>query len=243
VWVVVYLGLIVGATGLVRSLFARRWRRGFWRRVTGVGLALTLVGALLPAPERTVPLTDRLLDRATPTFEFSEFHSAEVDASCERAFDAVLAVTAPEIRGFGLLTWIRRMGRPGPEDILNAPAEKPLLTVATSTTFRELGRRPGREIVIATVLAPPAGAVLLSGDPGGFRELATPGVAKAAMSVAMQPLDAGRCHLTTETRVHATDASTRRRFAAYWRLIYPGSALIRRMWLRAVVRRAMQPAS
>jgi hypothetical protein len=52
--------------------------------------------------------------------------------------------------------------------------------------------------------------------------------------------DAGpaACTLTTETRVYATDASTRRRFALYWRVIYPGSALIRRMWLRAIAHRA-----
>ena len=41
-----------------------------------------------------------------------------------------------------------------------------------------------------------------------------------------------------ETRVHATDAPTKRKFAAYWRTIYPGSALIRVMWLRAIRRRA-----
>jgi hypothetical protein len=46
--------------------------------------------------------------------------------------------------------------------------------------------------------------------------------------------------LTTETRVYATDASSRRRFARYWRVIYPGSSLIRRMWLRAVEKRAEQ---
>jgi hypothetical protein len=44
--------------------------------------------------------------------------------------------------------------------------------------------------------------------------------------------------LTTETRVFATDAPTRRKFAAYWRVIYPGSALIRMMWLRAIKQRA-----
>jgi len=33
-------------------------------------------------------------------------------------------------------------------------------------------------------------------------------------------------------------APRRRRFAAYWRLIYPGSALIRRSWLRAIRQRA-----
>ena len=36
-----------------------------------------------------------------------------------------------------------------------------------------------------------------------------------------------------------TVRAARRRFAAYWRVIYPGSAIIRRMWLRAIERRAM----
>jgi hypothetical protein len=47
--------------------------------------------------------------------------------------------------------------------------------------------------------------------------------------------------VSTETRVFANNAAARRRFAAYWRLIYPGSAMIRRMWLRAIVRRALSP--
>jgi hypothetical protein len=29
-----------------------------------------------------------------------------------------------------------------------------------------------------------------------------------------------------------------RQFAVYWRLIHPGSDIIRRMWLRAIKRRA-----
>ena len=40
--------------------------------------------------------------------------------------------------------------------------------------------------------------------------------------------------ISTETRVFSNGAETRRRFARYWRMIYPGSALIRRMWLRAI---------
>jgi hypothetical protein len=47
-----------------------------------------------------------------------------------------------------------------------------------------------------------------------------------------------RSLVSTETRVFANSASARRRFARYWRVIYPGSALIRRMWLRAVEKRA-----
>jgi hypothetical protein len=58
------------------------------------------------------------------------------------------------------------------------------------------------------------------------------------MNFAITPQDAGTCLVSTETRVYGTDASAGRRFAPYWRLIYPGSAIIRRMWLRAIRIRA-----
>jgi hypothetical protein len=58
------------------------------------------------------------------------------------------------------------------------------------------------------------------------------------MNFLVLPDGKGGSLVSTETRIHASDAAARRRFAAYWRVIYPGSALIRRMWLRAIRRRA-----
>jgi len=69
------------------------------------------------------------------------------------------------------------------------------------------------------------------------RALDDPGYAKATMNFLITESESG-CVVTTETRVHATDARSRRRFGMYWLAIYPGSALIRRMWLRAIKRRA-----
>jgi len=46
--------------------------------------------------------------------------------------------------------------------------------------------------------------------------------------------------LRTETRVFANGARARRRFAWYWRLIYPGSSLIRYAWLRAIAKRVVR---
>ncbi len=63
------------------------------------------------------------------------------------------------------------------------------------------------------------------------------------MNFLIEDAGLGACTVTTETRVYATDASTSRRFAGYWRVIYPGSALIRRMWLRAIKHRAESPPS
>ena len=68
--------------------------------------------------------------------------------------------------------------------------------------------------------------------------LEDPGYAKASMNFAVRPLGDGSSLLATETRVEATDDATRLRFGAYWRLIYPGSALIRVNWLDAIRRRA-----
>jgi hypothetical protein len=75
--------------------------------------------------------------------------------------------------------------------------------------------------------------------PARFAALADPGYAKAAMSFRCIQETGGWCRLTTETRVFATSPGASRRFAAYWRLIYPGSAVIRRMWLRAIRDRAV----
>jgi hypothetical protein len=49
--------------------------------------------------------------------------------------------------------------------------------------------------------------------------------------------------LSTETRVLATDAAARRSFRHYWRLIYPGNAVIRIALLRAIRRSAERSQS
>src|SRR5207245_845842 len=61
-----------------------------------------------------------------------------------------------------------------------------------------------------------------------------PGFVLATMNFVVTPDGNSGSVVSTETRVFANSPSTRRQFAVYWRLIYPGSAIIRRMWLRAV---------
>jgi hypothetical protein len=65
-----------------------------------------------------------------------------------------------------------------------------------------------------------------------------PGFTLATMNFVVTPDGGNGSVVSTETRVFANSAPARRRFAVYWRVIYPGSAIIRRMWLRAIQRRA-----
>ena len=244
---VVYLGLIaafLGGVSLLRplSFLAIRTRRQAVL-VLALGFIVVVIGGSLPAGEVRVATPRTQLDQFSPAYQFSEFHSIVIAAPKEQVYRALKLVTAGEITLFRTLTWLRRFGRPGPENILNPPLHVPLFDVATTTSFLVLAEEPDREIVLGTLVAAPRGWRPPSKPtPDGFKALfvnsKTPGFASATMNFRIEEAGPTACTLTTETRVYATDASTRRRFARYWRVIYPGSALIRRMWLRAIARRA-----
>jgi hypothetical protein len=79
---------------------------------------------------------------------------------------------------------------------------------------------------------------LVPTDAATFRQLPSPGLARAAWNFKLQALDGGRTRLSTETRVRCADATTARWFRVYWRIVAPGSGLIRWAILRQVRRRA-----
>ena len=74
--------------------------------------------------------------------------------------------------------------------------------------------------------------------PDRFREPLAPGLAQAAWNFEVTPTPAG-ADLTTETRIRCADPATLRRFRRYWRVVAPGSGLIRLAILRQVRREAI----
>ncbi len=238
-----FLACFVGFVSLLRPLkFLRISSRYRGAAVFGGGLVLILGVFSLPAKDTWVQWPHALLDEFVAVYQFEEFHAIRVHAPRERVFQAIKEVRADEIFLFRTLVWIRRFGRPGPESILNPGKDAPLLEVATKTSFLLLDEEPDQEIVLGTLVAAPRGwRPKKDPTPQDFRALRAPGFALAAMNFRIADSGTGDLLLTTETRVYATDAPTRRKFAAYWRVIYPGSALIRRMWLRAVKKRAEEP--
>ena len=238
----VYSALVLTCVGLVAVIrpvprvHLDTRRRGL--AVAGAGLCLVAGGLLLPASEsRTAAVTTRL-DEFVPAWQFHEVHTMRIAAPPDRVFDAIKRVRADEIFLFHTLTWIRRAGRPLPPGILNAGSRDSMLDVATKGGFIWLGDDRPRELVVGTVIAAPAGFRRAMLTPGLFTA-PPPGFALAAMNFVVTPDGANGSVVSTETRVFASSTPVRRRFAAYWRVIYPGSALIRRMWLRAIEHRAL----
>lgn len=238
---VVYSGLAIALLGLVSAIRPMRRLRISSRfrgaAVTAAGIAVPGIGLMLPARESRVSRVETRIDEFMPVWQFSEFHRTEIAAPPARAFEAMKAVSADEIFLFRALTWIRRGGRPLPESILNAAKGESLIDVATRSGFVRLAEDSPRELVIGTVVKKPA-ATRLALTPDVFRRPLPPGFAIATMNFLVTPNGAGGSVVSTETRVFANSPSARREFAMYWRVIYPGSAIIRQMWLRAIKRRA-----
>ena len=240
---VVYVGLAalgVGLVSLAKPLdFVGIPTRRKAAIVAASGIVLVFAGMSLPAGETQISNPQTRFDTYMPVYQFHEVHSIRVAAPREQVFRAVKEVTPGEIPFFRTLTWIRRLGRPVPESILNAPEGQPILEVATRSSFLRLDEIPGREIVVGTLVVTPQGWQAKSKPtPEGFQMLNASGFALAGMNFYLEDDGPSACVVSTETRVFATDPSTRRRFARYWRVIYPGSALLRRMWLRAIKHRA-----
>jgi hypothetical protein len=68
-------------------------------------------------------------------------------------------------------------------------------------------------------------------DADGFKRESRAGLARAAWNFALEP-EASGTRVVTETRVQCTDASSRRRFRAYWLFVRPFSGLLRIYMLR-----------
>lgn len=236
---VLYTGMILATAGLIRRL-ARVGRRTIPRPGLGpviAGAVLVTLGAGLPAPDHRVTTPTSHLDSIAPVWQFAEFHEIITAAPPARVYRAAELVRADEIRLFGILTWIRRGGRPLPGTILDAGDREPLIDVAVRGGFVDLVRDPPSELAIGSAVVTSRGQPRPT-TPEAYRAPQPAGTVLATMNFIVTPSGTGS-RLTTETRVYANDARARRRFAVYWRLIYPGSALIRRMWLAAITRRAM----
>jgi len=188
-----------------------------------------------------------LLDEVMPTYHFREAHAIDVRASGEAVLGVVRSLRPDDVRLLTVLLSLRNL----PARLLGrrSPAwssESPLLDQLLARGFVVVAEEPDREIVVGVIghfwtldaWASDRAAPLVRGGQE-FVAFDAPGYAKATANIRVQRAGA-LTRVTTETRIQATDSAAKRKFAPYWALIRPGSALIRRDLLRAVRRRAEQ---
>jgi hypothetical protein len=183
-----------------------------------------------------------LLEQFMPRFDTRSQHAIEAHAPAQALFTAVEAVTVKEVRFLRELEFIRALPGLVMAARLDVPAVDAPLVVNFTRGAVLLGARPPEEVIAGAIgrfwrLAGNEPVVLRS--PEEFVTFTEPGFAKAVVGFRLDPRRSGIL-LTTETRFLATDAATRRLMRRYWRIIRPGSNLIRTEWLRAIRRRALR---
>jgi hypothetical protein len=243
----VYALALVALAGVIGVIWPLHWphrrsrRRALVMTLTPIALAFAITRI---TPSVRTSSAGLAIDEFAPRFHFQEHHDIVVTASPDRVFAAIKSVSADQIALFNVLTAIRRLGRPGPESILNAPNQQPILDVAVRTGFLLLFEQAPREVVLGTVVVAPPGTRHPSSFTGdSFKALVQPGFAKATMNFLVTDLGNGSSRVDTETRVFATDDVALGRFTTYWRIIFPGSSILRTTWLAAVKDRAERPTS
>ena len=180
------------------------------------------------------------VDEVLPRYDFRERHSRVIAAPRQAVWEAIETVTLAEMPVVGALFALRSLparlsARPG----LPHVRDEPVLAQFLETGFARLAEEPGRELVFGLIdqMWKRRGETAKIGDGAEFLAFDRAGFVKAAMNFRLAGVAAGTL-LETETRVLATDAAARKGFGRYWLLIRPASGLIRRIWLRAIARRA-----
>jgi hypothetical protein len=234
-----YTGIVLALWGLANLVLPFRFlgvrKRALGALVLAGGVALTFAALSWPASMVRVTQPRTRLDDVMPEYQFYERHSARIHARPEQVMQSVRQSTFGDMKSLVTLLKIRaaalRIHETG--DSLH---EKRVLDA-----FLESGYLFGgsdQEVVMAgawNARAKRRPDVRTLQDFADYREQ---GAIKMAYEFIVEDAGGGWSTITTETRVLALDDLTRRGMGRYWRLIVPGSGLLRRQWLEGIKKRA-----
>jgi hypothetical protein len=192
--------------------------------------------------ERVPTTGEALLNRFVPQYDIVERHRIRVAAPPDVTFAAMCAVDfeqSPLIRA--IVRGREWMMGSRPDDDRSRP--RGLLAETQAMGWGVLAEDPDRVIVMGAVTKPWEPNVTFRAlPPDAFARFDEPGFVKIAWTLEADPDDSGSV-ARTETRAVATDAVSRATFRRYWRRVWPGIVLIRRIVLRTMKRDAERQAA
>jgi hypothetical protein len=243
-----WTGILVALVALLALLRPAAW---LWlptrrRALLALALGAAVVAAALawpPAVRRSAGPHHRL-DDFLPEYQAVEHHEARTRAPVARVVAAVREVGLADMPAAAVLMRLRSLAD-GPlkrDDLPRMDASLLDTMLSSGSGFLVLDDRDPRDRVYGMAGAPWSSAAAPDvHDAATFEAFRAPGNVRVAFDFRVVEEPGGVVRLSTETRILGTDAAARRTFARYWRIVYPGSAIIRRVWLDAIVRRAERP--
>ena len=208
------------------------------------GIITSAVSLLYTVKVRHSQTNSQKIDSLLPDFTFNEFHEVSINASSEKVKQILQVTGVKDIPAAKLLMKIRGIAD---EDVdLSDRASNNLIGSNTISTpdFIFFVVAPDEWITVmilksviitnnANQPAPPAISTLEQ-----FTSFNEPGYVKVAVNFRFISINENETILTTETRNNGITHKDNRIFGYYWRIIYPGSAIIRRVWLDTIKKKA-----
>lgn len=173
-----------------------------------------------------------LIDEQMPAWEVGEIHASEVLAPPEACWRAVR--TTDFRQSWIIRTLFRMRGLSSDLGDLDSFIEE---------GFELVAEAPGREVVLGLAGGVRGRRLVRFPMPAsGLTAFDAPGVIVIAWNFTVEPQGPAASRVRTETRVRATSPGVRAAFRAYWFIVGPFSALIRRRMLALIGRAAMRGA-
>lgn len=238
-----WAGVFVTLGAAVALIKPPRWLGIRNRRTAGtlliLGIALASIAISWPTHTLRSSEPGHRLDDFLPEYQCVEYHEARTHASMERVLDAARQASWADMPAAIFLMRLRALaaGHLAAPPVDHAPLLETMLRPGTGFLALDLSRPD--ELVLGmtgrpwTDERPPTLAT-----PDEFAAFNLPGQIRVAFDIRTVDEGGGVVRVSTETRIMGNDADAQRIFARYWRLIYPGSAIIRRVWLDAIIARA-----
>jgi len=235
-----WIGILLCPVGLVSLAIPLKSLRIRSRKQAGClllfAIGLTTAAVFWPVSTRAISVPTQRLDDFLPRYQFVEYHETQVHAPMERVTEAVRKVSFMDIPLAVFLLRVRHwaVGETAYEETNSRPILD--LFAEPGNGFLALDTGNPQEIVYGMVGRPWSNELPpeLSGSEE-FLAFDAAGQIKVAFNFRCLDQGDGRIRVSTETRIMGNDAESQRIFARYWRIIYPGSSIIRRVWLDAIV--------
>jgi hypothetical protein len=235
-----YSGIVLALVGLANLALPFRFL-GIRKRSVGVlifagGAGLALAALFWPASMIRVAQPRTRLDEIMPEYQFSERHSLRIHARPEQVMQAVRESTWGDLKSLGTLLKIRGVATRTPfHDNGYFSPDKRVLDAFSASGYIFGGS--DHEIVMA---GPVNMRLMRRPDVHTLQEFADyreQGWIKTAFDFNVEDAGGGWSIIIAETRMAAQEDLSRGP-AVYWRLMVPGSGLLRREWLAGIKRRA-----
>lgn len=235
-----YSGIVLALCGLANLALPFRFL-GIRKRSAGAivfagGVGLAVAALLWPARIVRVAQHRTCLDDIMPEYQSRERHSARIHAPREEVMQAIRQSTVGDLKSLVTLLKIRAVVMRSPYKDIGPLQEKRMLdTFAESQYLAGGGKYEIAMFGVWNVRAKRRPDVNTLQEFADYREQ---GGVKMGYGFTVEDAGGGWSTIRAETRVLALDDSTRSGLGRYWRLIVPGSGLLRLQWLDGIKKRA-----